>query len=466
MKLIFSLTIFFIAIIGNGQTLPESVILTYKNAKTDKDKGICLLNYFKKQSLTDTRTKTDLLLLKTWFGKQNDRIGRDYTNLCLALILQKSGDYPAALDLLFSTLSQFENRKDSFGIWNDYITIGGTYMAAKDYNQAAIYSKKVIGFALADNDKNFLSRIYNGIACEYGEGKMADSGMVYAEKAVKMDSELKNFRQLAVSTSTLGENYIAAGEYDVALPYLRRTARYYQQNGAPSPYMDAYLKNDFAEVFLNTYYLDSTNYYARKALLVSIPFNVKDQSMRSYEYLYKSFGQTNQQDSLHKYFRLAMLTKDTLLNLEKVKSIQALTFREEMRQQEIGAEKQKAEQERQQNIQYALIALGIIIFITFFLLLTRTVVVEEKLISFFAVLGLLVVFEFVNLLIHPWLAEFTHESPLWMLLILVLIAALLIPLHHKMEHIVKEKLVQKNKAIRLSAAKKTIEQLDKKPEEL
>jgi len=32
-----------------------------------------------------------------------------------------------------------------------------------------------------------------------------------------------------------------------------------------------------------------------------------------------------------------MLTKDSLLNLEKVKNIQALTFREEMRQQEIAA---------------------------------------------------------------------------------------------------------------------------------
>lgn len=84
-------------------------------------------------------------------------------------------------------------------------------------------------------------------------------------------------------------------------------------------------------------------------------------------------------------------------------------------------------------------------------------------ISFFAVLGLLLVFEFVNLFIHPWLAEFTHDSPLWMLLVLVLIAALLIPLHHKMEHIVKEKLVEKNKAIRLAAAKKTIDKLDKNP---
>jgi len=63
--------------------------------------------------------------------------------------------------------------------------------------------------------------------------------------------------------------------------------------------------------------------------------------------------------------------------------------------------------------------LGIIILVTFFLLLTRTVIVQEKWILFFAVLGLLVVFEFVNLVIHPWLAEFTHDSPFWMLLISV-----------------------------------------------
>ena len=150
---------------------------------------------------------------------------------------------------MFSTLSQFENRKDSFGIWNDDVTIGGTYRAAKDYNQAAIYSKKVINFGLAGNDKNLLSRVYNSITCEYGEGKMADSGMVYAEKAVKIDSDLKNYFQMAISTSTLGENYIAAGKYDVALPYLRRTARYYQQNGAPSLYIDDYLKMTLLRYF-------------------------------------------------------------------------------------------------------------------------------------------------------------------------------------------------------------------------
>ena len=43
-----------------------------------------------------------------------------------------------------------------------------------------------------------------------------------------------------------------------------------------------------------------------------------------------------------------------------------------------------------------------------------------------------------------------------MLLALVGIAALLVPLHHKLEKWATHKLVEKNKAIRLASAKKTI----------
>jgi small-conductance mechanosensitive channel len=226
--------------------------------------------------------------------------------------------------------------------------------------------------------------------------------------------------------------------------------------------MDAYLKNDFAEVFLATKVYDSANYYARLALRVAVPFDVKDQSMRAYEYLYKSFEQTNQQDSLNKYFRLAMITKDSLFNLEKIKNIQALGFREELRQQEIAAEKLKAEDERKENIQYALIALGIVSIVVLFLLLSRSLLINTKVIAFLGVVALLIVFEFLNLLLHPFLERITHHSPVLMLLALVCIAALLVPLHHKVEHWATKKLVEKNKQIRLAAAKKTIAQLEEK----
>ncbi|MEO6547974.1 MAG: hypothetical protein ABIN94_08230 [Ferruginibacter sp.] len=51
-----------------------------------------------------------------------------------------------------------------------------------------------------------------------------------------------------------------------------------------------------------------------------------------------------------------------------------------------------------------------------------------------------------------------------MLLALVCIAALLVPIHHKVEKWVTAKLVAKNKQLRLAAAKKTIRQLDNNPD--
>ena len=50
-----------------------------------------------------------------------------------------------------------------------------------------------------------------------------------------------------------------------------------------------------------------------------------------------------------------------------------------------------------------------------------------------------------------------------MLFTLVCVAALLVPFHHRLEKWTTNKLVEKNKAIRLVNAKKTIEKLEVKP---
>ena len=77
-------------------------------------------------------------------------------------------------------------------------------------------------------------------------------------------------------------------------------------------------------------------------------------------------------------------------------------------------------------------------------------------------MALLIVFEFLNLLLHPFLESITHHTPVLMLLALVFIAALLIPLHHRVEKWTTKMLVEKNKKIRLENAKKTIEKLENK----
>ena len=75
-------------------------------------------------------------------------------------------------------------------------------------------------------------------------------------------------------------------------------------------------------------------------------------------------------------------------------------------------------------------------------------------------------FEFINLLLHPFLDRITHHSPILMLLCMAAIAGLLIPLHHRMEKLITNMLVSKNNRVRLEAARRTIEELEARPSDI
>ena len=96
----------------------------------------------------------------------------------------------------------------------------------------------------------------------------------------------------------------------------------------------------------------------------------------------------------------------------------------------------------------------------FLLIFSRTAVVGAKAIKNLSLIALLLFFEFINLLLHPFLDRITNHSPILMLLCMAAIAGLLIPLHHRMEKLITNMLVSKNNRVRLEAARKTIEELE------
>jgi hypothetical protein len=56
--------------------------------------------------------------------------------------------------------------------------------------------------------------------------------------------------------------------------------------------------------------------------------------------------------------------------------------------------------------------------------------------------ALLLLFEFIALFLHPYIGNWTGHIPVFMLLILVAVASVLVPLHHRLEHWVKQRLVK------------------------
>jgi hypothetical protein len=160
-----------------------------------------------------------------------------------------------------------------------------------------------------------------------------------------------------------------------------------------------------------------------------------------------------------KYADMYQMANDSLNNLQSLQRNQLLTFEEDLRQQELVKVNLEANEQDKENLQYIFIDISILSLIILFLLLSRSFITNTRLIHFCGIVGLLIVFEFLNLLLHPFLEKITHHSPILLLLGLVGIASLLVPLHHKVEHWATAKLVSKNKEIRLANAQKTIEEL-------
>jgi hypothetical protein len=56
-----------------------------------------------------------------------------------------------------------------------------------------------------------------------------------------------------------------------------------------------------------------------------------------------------------------------------------------------------------------------------------------RLVKILGILSLLILFEYLTLLLHPYVTEITNHTPVYEMLIFVSIAAVLIPTHHRVE---------------------------------
>ena len=69
--------------------------------------------------------------------------------------------------------------------------------------------------------------------------------------------------------------------------------------------------------------------------------------------------------------------------------------------------------------------------------------VNPRVIDILGTLSVLIIFEFIELLLHGQIEKLTHHSLVLTLLCLLLLAGIIIPVHHKIEHWMKKKIGHK-----------------------
>lgn len=371
---------------------------------------------------------------------------------------QRNGNYQKALRLYLDFLKLCEEKNNVTVTTRVLSVISELYTKLEDYNTAINYAKKNTPVIIASQiGGGWLTGNLYTIGLAYIHLHQPDSALVYFQQGFALASrnlkpgEFNGNRDqmlvgLGIANEQLSNNNIAMAYFDEAIS---NEKKYYNET-----LYFAYMQK--ADLFKKMNRTDSSAAYYEKSLQ-AVTGNFNDQ-IRINATLANIYAAKDPARSVH-YFETAERLRDSLFASDKLNAIQSLTYNEQERQRELEAAQKEAAAAHKQNIENTLIAICIISFLILFLLLSRSIIVNEKWIRFLGIVGLLVVFEFINLLIHPIVEDFTHHSSVYMLLILVGIAALLVPLHHKIEKWVTGKMVEKNKQVRIAAARKTIEKL-------
>ena len=361
------------------------------------------------------------------------------------------------MEVLLQALQINEKINNVDGKGRNLNNIGLIYHNQDDYQQALSYYFKAKPLAEELNNKRSLSIVLVNIGESYLRLKMFDSATIFTQQSYNLAYQINYFRQIGTALYIMGEIYSGTEQNTLAFEYYRNSIPNLIKAENYLRLCDAYL--GMGKLFAKMKKNDSAIFYAKKSLVIAtekgFTLRIRD-AARFLSYNYREYNAK----SAFFYQDISRAANDSLFSQQKQKQFQSLAFDEKLRQQEIATKKLQEEEERKNNLQFAAIAVAIITFIILFFVFSRSIVVGQRFIRFFGILGLLAVFEFINLYIHPHLSRFTNDSPTLMLLILMSIGALLIPLHHTLEHWISHKIVEKNKKIRLAAAKKTIAKLE------
>jgi tetratricopeptide (TPR) repeat protein len=369
----------------------------------------------------------------------------------------QKGDYPKALDYYLKAIRLAESVDYRPGVKRSFNSISTVYLNLKDYKTALAYARRARHLSIEQRDLFTLSLSSSWMSKAFLQLHQSDSALRFAQEGYEAAVARRESFPIYVSTARLGEIHAAQGDYNLALEYLKISLKHSIADGRFSRIAGAH--QQLADLLDKTGPRDSCFWHANQAFKISKEHSLTATLLSSSLLLSKLYEGSNDAKSLH-YHKLALTAQDSLFSQERNQQVEALRYSELQRQRDVEALKLKAAEERKSNLQYAAIAFGLVLLLIVFLLLSHSILGTPRLIRFFGVLALLIVFEFINLLISPLVDTLSGHSPLLMLIIMVLVAALLIPIHNRLDSWVTHKLVEKNKKIRLANAKKVIATLE------
>jgi tetratricopeptide (TPR) repeat protein len=349
------------------------------------------------------------------------------------------GNYARALELNFQKLQLEEKRHKPRNLASVLMNIGIIYRFQEEYQPALEYYSKADSVIRKDNVEDFKYNIALNIGDAYERLGKFDSSYKYYSESINIAQGLKNSDLIGVSMTGIGHIYRKMGLNNASLSNYRNAIGYLRDANDDQTLCEATI--GLARLYQTLNQNDSSGYYANVSLSIAQRDGLLAGEYEAAEFLMEHYKKIKNIDSAFAFAEYSHQLNDSLNNKAKIRELQFLSSNEQFRQRELQEERRLAAQRRHQQLQLLLIGIFIPGLFLMTLLLSRQKI-HIRVIKALGILSLLFCFEYLTLWLHPTVAELTGHSPIFEIMIFVAVAAILIPLHHRAENWLIERLIR------------------------
>ena len=370
------------------------------------------------------------------------------------------GNNARALEYYIKKLKLEETRNSPYNLASATMNIGIVYVYEEEYDKALFYLRRADSLITANQITSLEYGINLNIGDAFDKQNSTDSAFLYFSKAQSLALKMKDLNRVGMAMTGLGHSYLKQHNYKKSLLYYTTGLSYLKGDNNEDIVCESSL--GLAELYQKLNNNDSSIWYANYCFTIALKAGFQSRQLDAANFLADLYSKMKSyNDSAFVYIKQSKSISDDINSKQKIRESQIISINEQLRQEEVVANIIKLKKERAQQLQLSLIGLFIPILFVITLLMSR-VKVHVRIVRFLGILSLLILFEYLTLLLHPLVVEFTHHKPFFELLIFVTIASLLIPAHHRIEHWLIDKLTLKSKldSIKIKIQKIKIKKID------
>ncbi len=349
----------------------------------------------------------------------------------LANIFIKLGNYPRALEFNIQKLQLEENKKNPKNMASVLMNIGVVYVFQEEYRKALPYYYQSDSLIEKYNIQEFKYNIALNLGDLYDRLGITDTAYSFYKKSLDIAFNLNNDYLIGVSMTGLGHIYRKQHKFQLSQNSYQKAIVNLQEAHDDDLLCEASL--GLATLYQEMNENDSAAYYAKMARFIAEKDGFLPRHLDAANFLTDHYKKLKNTDSAFYYLNYVQNLNATINSKTRIRESQILSSNEQLRQIEIEENKRIAKLERHQQLQWLFIGIFIPGFFLLTLLMSK-IRIHPRLIKILGVLSLLILFEYLLLLLHPYVTKLTNHTPVYEMLIFVSMAAILIPGHHRIEH--------------------------------